>query len=304
MRDIKSQVDSGAASQAAGARLVSALTDVAGPLEQPFSLRSGSARLSASAVCANEPLLRTWRGDSCLQRRDSSRRRCVGHASDCPVERSSTRSEYFSHLVFPAIETALPEKFAGYRNGGLKGRLQAGLPATRKAKGEQRASAGLETGQPAKTKEFLWLRLVQASCSKTREVRQILREPARAGRRLDACPTQRAHTPVLSRLFLVFSLSLCASVARSQTAEGIAAFNRGDYQAARTTLEKSPNDARARLFLAHSKAATGECEAAIPELLFPQSALGRQSTPCRARSRAMPHRRQAIPGSRRDCRAA
>ena len=71
---------------------------------------------------------------------------------------------------------------------------------------------------------------------------------------------------MLSRLFLVFSLSLCASVARSQTAEGIAAFNRGDYQAARTTLEKSPNDARARLFLALSKAATGECEAAIPEL--------------------------------------
>jgi hypothetical protein len=32
------------------------------------------------------------------------------------------------------IETAKPEKFAADRGGGLKGRLQAGLPATRKPK--------------------------------------------------------------------------------------------------------------------------------------------------------------------------
>jgi tetratricopeptide (TPR) repeat protein len=50
------------------------------------------------------------------------------------------------------------------------------------------------------------------------------------------------------------------------TAEGIAAFNRGDYQTAREALQKSPNDPRARLFLALSKAATGQCEPALPEL--------------------------------------
>jgi hypothetical protein len=32
------------------------------------------------------------------------------------------------------METAKPEKFVGYGEGGLKGRLQARLPATRKAK--------------------------------------------------------------------------------------------------------------------------------------------------------------------------
>lgn len=49
-------------------------------------------------------------------------------------------------------------------------------------------------------------------------------------------------------------------------ADGIAAFQRGDYQAARTDLERAPNDPRARLFLAFTRAATGGCEAAIPEL--------------------------------------
>jgi hypothetical protein len=38
-------------------------------------------------------------------------------------------------------ETAKPEKFVAYRAGGLKGRLQARLPATRKAKAERRVSA-------------------------------------------------------------------------------------------------------------------------------------------------------------------
>jgi tetratricopeptide (TPR) repeat protein len=49
-------------------------------------------------------------------------------------------------------------------------------------------------------------------------------------------------------------------------ADGIAAFHRGDYQAARADLEHAPNDPRARLFLALTRAATGGCEAALPEL--------------------------------------
>jgi tetratricopeptide (TPR) repeat protein len=57
---------------------------------------------------------------------------------------------------------------------------------------------------------------------------------------------------------------LCAQT--SPIAEGIAAFNRGDYQAARLNLERNPADPQARLFLALTKAATGECEAAVPEL--------------------------------------
>ena len=48
--------------------------------------------------------------------------------------------------------------------------------------------------------------------------------------------------------------------------DGIAAFQRGDYQAARSKLERAPNDPRARLFLALTRAATGECEAVISDL--------------------------------------
>jgi tetratricopeptide (TPR) repeat protein len=47
---------------------------------------------------------------------------------------------------------------------------------------------------------------------------------------------------------------------------GIADFNRGDYQAARQHLEQAPSDATARAFLALTRAATGECGAAAPEL--------------------------------------
>jgi tetratricopeptide (TPR) repeat protein len=65
--------------------------------------------------------------------------------------------------------------------------------------------------------------------------------------------------------YLLFSLCLCASVVKSQTADGIAAFNRGDYQTARGALEKS-SDPQARLFLALTKAALGDCDSAISEL--------------------------------------
>jgi tetratricopeptide (TPR) repeat protein len=47
---------------------------------------------------------------------------------------------------------------------------------------------------------------------------------------------------------------------------GIADFNRGDYKAARQHLEQAPSDATARAFLALTRAATGECGAAAPEL--------------------------------------
>lgn len=59
---------------------------------------------------------------------------------------------------------------------------------------------------------------------------------------------------------------LSAALVWGQTADGVAAFHRGDYKAARQYLEKSPNDPRARLFLAFTRAATGECDAALPEL--------------------------------------
>ncbi|SPE41042.1 exported hypothetical protein [Candidatus Sulfopaludibacter sp. SbA3] len=49
-------------------------------------------------------------------------------------------------------------------------------------------------------------------------------------------------------------------------ADGIAAFHRGDYKAARGNLERASGDPQARLFLALIKAATGECESALPEL--------------------------------------
>lgn len=68
---------------------------------------------------------------------------------------------------------------------------------------------------------------------------------------------------------LVLLLSLAAAPLRAQgnpVAEGIAAFNRGDYKTARASLERAPADPRGRLFLAFTRAATGECEAVIPEL--------------------------------------
>ena len=50
-------------------------------------------------------------------------------------------------------------------------------------------------------------------------------------------------------------------------AQGIADFQRGDYRAARTSLEKaSGSDSRARAFLSLTRAALGECEAVLADL--------------------------------------
>ncbi len=78
----------------------------------------------------------------------------------------------------------------------------------------------------------------------------------------------RRGTPGGTRHFFVLLLfvSLLLSAQSNPVADGIAAFRRGDYKAARLNLEKVSNDPQARLFLALTKAATGECEGAIPEL--------------------------------------
>jgi tetratricopeptide (TPR) repeat protein len=65
-------------------------------------------------------------------------------------------------------------------------------------------------------------------------------------------------------LVLCAAISLYAQV--SPVADGIAAFHHGDYKSARAILQRSPNDPQARLFLALTRAATGECDAAIGDL--------------------------------------
>src|ERR1039457_4138975 len=83
-------------------------------------------------------------------------------------------------------------------------------------------------------------------------------------RRMPSCPT----IPWASIILLAASLALPL---RAQTsADAIAAFHRGQYAQAREMLEKlvaaSPNDATARTFLALSRAATGACDTARPDL--------------------------------------
>jgi superkiller protein 3 len=63
---------------------------------------------------------------------------------------------------------------------------------------------------------------------------------------------------------LLLACSLCAQTGLVE--QGIAAFQHGDYAAAREKLARAPNDPQARLFLALTRAATGECDAAVPEL--------------------------------------
>jgi tetratricopeptide (TPR) repeat protein len=70
-----------------------------------------------------------------------------------------------------------------------------------------------------------------------------------------------------TRALLISSFTATTLFAQANPAvDGIAAFGRGDYKAARVNLERAPADAKARLFLALTMAATGECEAAMPSL--------------------------------------
>jgi tetratricopeptide (TPR) repeat protein len=76
--------------------------------------------------------------------------------------------------------------------------------------------------------------------------------------------------PVISSTVLLF-FALLASTARE---DGIEAFQHGRYSIAReklTEASKNPNDRQARLFLALTEAALGNCRKALPELIRPLS---------------------------------
>jgi tetratricopeptide (TPR) repeat protein len=72
---------------------------------------------------------------------------------------------------------------------------------------------------------------------------------------------------------------LLAFLQADPTALGIAEFNRGDFKAARQHLQQSPSDPQAAVFLALTRAATGECEGVMPELerRFASSVAGPQA---------------------------
>jgi tetratricopeptide (TPR) repeat protein len=70
----------------------------------------------------------------------------------------------------------------------------------------------------------------------------------------------------INKLASVLAFATALLVAQTAVEDGIAAFQRGDYGKARASLERAPKDPRARVFLALTKAATGECDAALPEL--------------------------------------
>src|SRR4051812_33364271 len=61
-------------------------------------------------------------------------------------------------------------------------------------------------------------------------------------------------------------LALALLFQGSPAQQGIAEFKSGNYVAARQLLEKAGNDSEARLFLALTRAAMGECPAAVLEL--------------------------------------
>jgi tetratricopeptide (TPR) repeat protein len=74
-------------------------------------------------------------------------------------------------------------------------------------------------------------------------------------------------TRILNLCLLLLPAGIIAQVAASGTVkQGIADFNSGDYQNAGRILRQFPSDPNARAFLALTQAATGGCDAAIPEL--------------------------------------
>ena len=98
----------------------------------------------------------------------------------------------------------------------------------------------------------------------------------------------------------VSALSLWLFIAQAAPSgtvkQGIADFNRGDYKNAGQILRQFPSDPNARAYLALTQAATGGCEAAIPELTRQFAAKGfRESAPPhRSRADPMPDRRKTI----------
>src|SRR6202522_2577488 len=87
-------------------------------------------------------------------------------------------------------------------------------------------------------------------------------------------PATKMAAAVPAAGFALFAAMLCAQT--NPVEAGIAAFNRGDYKTARLNLERAPADPQARLFLALTKAATGECAAAVPNLAKAFSGSGNQ----------------------------
>src|SRR4051812_43053821 len=66
---------------------------------------------------------------------------------------------------------------------------------------------------------------------------------------------------------LLSALIASALAAQTPTAtKEINEFNQGNYKAAKQLLTTAPNDPNARAYLAFTRAATGECTAATPEL--------------------------------------
>jgi len=65
---------------------------------------------------------------------------------------------------------------------------------------------------------------------------------------------------------LALSTALAWCQQSDSVAQGIAAFNKGQYAEARAILEKAPPGEHGRVFLALSRAALGECAAVAPEL--------------------------------------
>jgi len=81
-----------------------------------------------------------------------------------------------------------------------------------------------------------------------------------------------ATRTVLNLCLLLLPASVIAQVAAQvgqpgAVKQGIADFTHGDYQAASQILRQFPSDPNARAFLALTRAATGGCDAAIPELV-------------------------------------
>src|ERR1700688_1267196 len=72
--------------------------------------------------------------------------------------------------------------------------------------------------------------------------------------------------PAINGLLAGLLIPVALAAQGNPAAQGIAEFNRGEYKAARQHLGQASSDPQARAFLALTRAATGECDAAAPEL--------------------------------------